>query len=168
MLDSTTPGVAVSQTPQAFRWTCHEVERYARGPLWYAVMGAAFVGLMVYAIASRNFLFAGILLLAAIVTAVQSRQDRGVVEVRVADDGVHLAGRHYPWDALERFHLIYQPPVVKSLYLHTRRLMGSRVAVPLEEQNPVELRRFLLRYLPEDTTQEHEPLLDQILRLLKL
>ena len=167
MSDSTTPGVVVSQTPQEFRWTCREVERYARGPLWYAVMGAAFVGLMVYAIATRNFLFAGILLLAAIVTAVQSRQDRSV-EVRIADDGVRLAGRHYPWDALERFHLIYQPPVVKSLYLHTRRLMGTRVAVPLQDQNPVELRRFLLRYLPEDTTQEHEPLSDQILRLLKL
>ena len=167
MSDSTTPGAVVSQTPQEFHWTCREVEPYTRGPLWYALMGAAFVGLMVYAIASRNFLFAGILLLAAIVTAVQSRQDRGV-EVRIAADGVHLASRHFPWDALERFHLIYQPPVVKSLYLHTRRLMGTRVAVPLHDQNPVELRRFLLRYLPEDTTQEHEPLSDQILRLLKL
>lgn len=166
-MSDSTPSAVVSQTPQEFHWTCREVERYTRGPLWYAVMGAAFVGLMVYAVATRNFLFAGILLLAAIVTAVQSRQDRSV-EVRIAAAGVHLAGRHYPWDALERFHLIYQPPVVKSLYLHTRRLLGSRVAVPLQDQNPVELRRFLLRYLPEDTTQEHEPLSDQILRLLKL
>lgn len=167
MVDSITPTPVTAQTPREFRWTCREVERYERGPIWYLLMAGGFIGLLVFALVSRNFLFAGILLLAAIVVVVQSRQDVAV-SVRVSEDGVQVNQKTYGWDSLERFHVIYQPPVVKSLYLHTRRMLGTRITIPLVDQNPVELRRFLQQYLPEDATQEHEPLADQILRLLKL
>lgn len=158
----------VTSAPETFaEWDFPEYPKRRRTKRWWAVAAIVWGALAVASAVSGSFLFLLILLFAAIIFLTQERREPGRVVCAITEDGVDVDGRQYEYRDLEGFFIIYEPPEVKMLYLN-RRGWRPHLGIPLEDQDPTEVREALLRFLPEDVEREHEPLLDQLTRLLGL
>ncbi len=149
-------------------WVVDESKRYEKGLGWYLAAIAVGGGLLIYAVISANFLFALIILMVALVIYMTSLRGPDKIEVSVSEDGVDIGGSFYAYRDMNRFWFIYDPPAVKSLYLDFKSAMRPRIAVPLEDQNPNDVRAVMSKYLHEDITEDEEPFSDYIGRILKL
>jgi len=73
-----------------------------------------------------------------------------------------------PWKDVQRFWIIYQPPEVKNVYIRFTSPLRNRLKIPLMNENPVEIRNTLNRFIEEDLSKTEEPLTDLLARRMKL
>lgn len=148
-------------------WKIHEYPHYDHGVFWYVgliFLGAAF---LIYALWSRNFLFAFIIIMFAMVFLAHAGRHPAELEFAISPDGIRLGERNYPWKEIKKFFIIYEPPEVKTLYFDFHGFRPT-LSVSLDGQDPAEVRSALSRFLSEDTTQTEEPFSDWLGRLLKI
>lgn len=150
-----------------FSWQFPEFTHHERSQRWYAWAVVAMVLLLLYAIFTRNFLFAVITIIAALTIALIHRNPRQI-NFKITEDGISVNGVFYEYDAIKNFFIIYQPPEVKTLYFELKGFFKPRIPAILGDQDPVKIRTALKRYLTEDLEREHEPVSDQFSRLFKL
>lgn len=123
--------------------------------------------LLGYAVSTRNFLFGVILVLFAFLFFLMNRNVK-TLEAKIAEDGILIGRKLYSYSDIEKFWIIYNPPEIKSLYLRVKHSFIPIILVPLEKQNPTELRKVLLQYIEEDMEQKDEPPFDTFSRIFKL
>ncbi len=149
-------------------WTVKEYEQHERGRLWYVLMsllGLAFIG---YGIGSGDFLFSLIIILGGIIIYLQSHQSPNQVDFQIAELGVLLGSRFYPYKELRDFYIIYNPPEVKTLFLQHSSIFRPLLRISLADENPVEIRQTLRKFLTEDLEKEQEPTSDTFARRWKI
>ncbi|MBN1779141.1 MAG: hypothetical protein JW816_02900 [Candidatus Buchananbacteria bacterium] len=149
-----------------FHWQFNEFQKHQRSKSWYVWLVIIFIGLMIYSLVSRNLLFALFIILATMVSLMMDRNNREI-DFKIAEDGILVGGKFYPYSQFKDFYIIYQPPV-KTIYFDFKNLLMPRIPVDLQDQDPVKIREVLSRYLDEDLTKENEPLSDQFGRFFKL
>lgn len=149
-------------------WKFPEFPIYQRGTNWYIWMGLVGGALIIYAIITANFLFAIILVLGALILFVRSHGQPRAIEFTITDMGLSVGETFYPYKEIKNFWIVYEPPEVKSLYIDLRSAFRPHLLIPLEDEDPVKIRKILLKYIVEDTDRDTEPLADQISRLLKM
>jgi hypothetical protein len=152
---------------QSISWTFPEYERHHRAAGWFFWMGIAGLGLFLFAVLTANFLFASIIVFAALILALQHYRHPFTINFIISPDGISLQERLFPWKEIKSFWIIYEPPEVKNLYFEFKGLR-PRLRIPLHDQNPVAVRDALLPYLEEDLEKENEPLSDAVGRIFKL
>ena len=123
--------------------------------------------MLAYAFFTINFLFALIVVMLALILFLQHTRSPRQITCTIRSSGVTLAQNDLPWKDITAFWIIYQPPEVKKLYLATKRFLMPQISIPLEQQNPVQLRELLLKYVPEDLTKQNESNVDTLSRILK-
>jgi hypothetical protein len=146
------------------QWTVQEYEPHDRGSSWYAIMGTIAGLLVLFGMFTGNFLFALVVVLASIILFVQGKQDPLKVSFAITALGVIVGNRFYPYSELYSFYIIYNPPEVKMLYVETKGLTRPLLRIPLGENNPIEVRSTMRKYLEEDIDQEEEPTGDTLAR----
>ncbi len=151
-----------------FAWEAPSRIKYSRGSRWYLFMSLAAVFLVAYAVWTANFLFAFIILLIAIILVLAGNEDPSAVLAQVGDNGIVWNGRLYLFQDIDNFAVVYRPPVSKILYLELKNPLKPRLNIPLEDQNPIELRAHLQQYIKEDLDLQSEHLSDILARLLKI
>lgn len=149
-------------------WKIPEFVRHERGIGWYILAFLIGAGLLLYAIFTANFLFAVIVLMAVLILALGSRQQPKILPFEILETGIVVGQRYFPYKNFSHFWIIYEPPEVKNLYFDFISVLKPTLSVPLENQNPNEVRKILLQYLKEDTEKEHESFSDFISRKLKI
>lgn len=149
-------------------WEFSEFTKYERGKAWYFWMILLVVLIMVYSVITVNFLLAVIVIIGAITLTLIHQREPAQISIKITEDGLETSDRFFPFSEIKNFYLIYQPPVVKSLFFEFKSLTKPRLNVPLVEQNPVSVRETLLKYLSEDLAKESEPLSESLSRFLKL
>ena len=150
------------------KWNFPEFTKYERSKAWYFWMTFLVVLLLAYSVITINFLFAVIIIIAAITYLLIYRHDPEYVTFSIREDGLEDDERFFPFEAIKSFYIIYQPPEVKTLFFEFKSLIKPRLAIPLENQNPVEIRKILLKYLEEDLEKEDEPFSEGLGRMFKL
>jgi hypothetical protein len=150
------------------KWEIDESARVQRGRIWYILMIVVGAALLIYAVASANFLFALLVLMFALVIYLTSLRRQEVVVVEISADGIKVAKNFYPYRELKRFWFVYEPPNVKNLYLDFRSVTRPLMTLPLADQNPNQIRQLMAQYLPEDFSEDEEPFLDFLGRVFKL
>ncbi len=153
---------------EIFRWEVDEYVRHERGPVWYAVAFLVGLSLVLYAIVTRNFLFAIVLIMAGVIIALSALREPQRIQFMVTTRGVALGSQFVPFRELKSFWILYEPPQLKNLYVDFRSPITPHLVVPLEEQDPLELRKTLLEFLSENASQEEESMSEILGRLLKL
>ena len=88
--------------------------------------------------------------------------------IQIGDNGLVINGKLYLYQDLDTFSIIYQPPVVKVLYIETRNILTPRLRIALDEQDPLGIRQHLKQYLREDLDLRGEYVSDIVGRLLKI
>jgi len=151
-----------------FSWTVDEYERHERGPLWYAVAFIIGVALILYAMISQNFLFAVIIVMTGVIIGLSSLREPQKILFQMTTRGVLLGNEFTPYKQLKSFWIYYEPPHFKNLYIDFRNPITPHLKVPLEDQDPLEVRAALLEFLREELSQEEEPLTELLGRVFKL
>jgi len=65
-------------------------------------------------------------------------------------------------------HLLVNHLLIMDVMGEYKAMMKQRLSIPLMGQDPLLVRKYLLKYLPEDLERNNPPLSEQITRLLKL
>jgi len=149
-------------------WDFPEFSKYERGKKWYLLVIILVTLFLLYAIWTKNILFAIILVLAAFIGVVQHFQKPVMVDAAITEDGVVIGNKFYAYEDLEKFWIIYKPEIAKLLYLDFKNPLKRRLAIPLEEVDPLKVRSILQQYLEEDLEREEEELGDSLAKVLKM
>ena len=149
-------------------WLVDEYQRYERGVVWYSLAVGFGLFFLAYAVLTQNFLFALLVLMFAIVFGLSAMLEPRKIVFVVTDLGVGIGDKFIPFKELKNFWMLYEPPEVKNIYLEFKRSVRPHIVVPLYDQNPVQVREHLIRFMEEDLTQEEEPTADYFGRLFKL
>jgi hypothetical protein len=158
----------MADVQDAFVWETPAYERYERGPRWYVIMSVVALVLVGYAVWTGNFLFAFLILLAAIILLLAGNEHPPTVLAQVGHNGIVWNGDYLPFDRVGHFAIIYQPPDVRVLYIQPRSMILPRLRIPLGDQDPLTLRNHLKQYVQEDLTLQDEHASDMIARILRM
>lgn len=150
-------------------WRVKEYDKHERSKTWYLVAISLTLALLLFSFFTANFLFAVIIIVASLVIILHDGQDPIDLEVVLEEEGVLVGKNFYDYDDLENFSIVYKPSQgVKKLYFEFKNFIKPRLSFELGEMDPLIVRDFLLRYLPEDLERTDEPLSEGIARILKL
>ncbi|HBP00200.1 MAG: hypothetical protein UU48_C0001G0059 [Candidatus Uhrbacteria bacterium GW2011_GWF2_41_16] len=149
-------------------WQVDEYLNHERPRSWYVIGAILSVALIIYAIATANFLFAVIILMAGLITLFSTFQSPDRIEVILTTTGVVVGDAFYEFKSMKNFSIIYEPPEIKVLYLDFLKPWMPLLSVPLEEMDPNRVREILLSFCEENITRQEESLTDLVRRLYKL
>lgn len=90
------------------------------------------------------------------------------VDLKIFEDGLMIGLNFYEWSEIKNFRLVYRPPEIKRIYFDLNNVLAPEISAPLEEQDPIEIRKILKNYLEEDLDRPEETLIDRLNRWLKI
>lgn len=117
---------------------------------------------------SNNYLFVVMIVLFLVLYFYYERKEIENAQIFLTEDGVVINNKLVEYRSLDHFYIIYYPPKIKNLYLQPKNLLKPLIVVPLENENPVEVRDVLLRYLKENLEKEEMPTSEALSRIFKL
>ncbi len=152
----------------AFSWRFPEYQKFKKTAPWY-VISLIVLGLLIWlAIATSNPLFAVFLALFYLVVLMYEHRDPEMIDFYLTADGVKFGKNFYPYGDFDNFYVIYEEASIKNLYLEFKNPLRARLVAPLDDQDAVAIREFLLSHLKEDLEQDSEPFSEQFRRWLRL
>ncbi|NBS41785.1 hypothetical protein EBS80_03945 [bacterium] len=149
-------------------WEIDEYPRAIRSRKWYMIAGLIGVTLIVYAVATANFLFAVIVLMIGVITLISDFKQPDRVTVSLTTTGLVIGDAYYDFRAIRDFSIVYEPPEVKLLYVTFRQMWQPMLAVPLEETDPNTVRNEMLPFCLENLDRTSETLTEVLRRVYKL
>jgi hypothetical protein len=140
-----------------FSWRHQDFVRYNKNVWWYIISIIVLVLFVWGCIVTRNFLFAIFLVLFYLVTLLFDNRNPEIIDFAITHDGIKTGNTFHYYKEISHFFVIYQEPGIKNLYFEFRNPLKGRLIVPLDGQNAVAIREFLLGFLKEDLEREAEP-----------
>jgi len=157
------PGDIVSY----FSWQIEERVKHDRGRLWYILAGSISLALLFYSILTANFLFAIMIILIVFIAIMREYFPSSALPFAITNKGILIARRLYNYKDLKSFYIIYEPPAIQKLYFEFKGIRPE-LSIELYDNDPIEIRDFLLRVLDEDLEKESQSMADSLERILKL
>ena len=148
-------------------WEVDEYMRHTRSRRWYILSSILGAALIIFAIATSNFLFAVIILMIGVITLITTFTEPERINVIVTTTGIVVGDAYYDYQAIRDFSLAYEPPDVKHLYVDFNDLWKPLLAIPLEHVDPNSVREELLPYVIENLERTEERLTDAVRRVYK-
>lgn len=152
------------KVPKTFSWTTKEYTYYEKTPGWYIAALIIAVIFAVWAVFSKNFLFVVFLILASFAVYIYSMKKPTKLQIKIDRAAIRINNRSYPFEELISFWIHYQPDGEKLLTFRTKKLLESKIELPLEDQNPVAIRKRLIKLVPEK--EETITIIDKISDIL--
>lgn len=150
-----------------FQWEIPEFIRYPRSLFWYLAIIIVGIGIIIYSIFTANYLFALIVILAAFIIFLKDYVSPGALLFQITEDGIFVGNQFISYDKLKNFYIIYDPPAVKKIFFRMRGFYPT-ISIPLDNKNPLLIRKKLSEYLKEDIEKKHQSIDDQLETILKL
>jgi hypothetical protein len=152
---------------EIFSWEAKDFERASIDTKWYVVASVLIVALIGYSVWQRDWFVIGIIV---VVSAVMFWYIFSVkpknVSYKITPVGIHVDGRLYPFSEIHSFWMVYNDRV-KSLYIAFTKKYLPTLVVGLENIDPVILKGFLLKKIPEQE-KRGESLVDKFTRIARL
>ncbi len=151
-----------------FSWNFPEYIKYQKNIWWYVLSLIVLALLVWWSIAGANYLFAVFLILFYLIILVYEHRDPQTTSIAITPDGVKFGRSFYEYKMIDNFFVVYQDKSVKNLYLDFKNPLRGRLVVPIDGQDALSIREYLLQFLDEDLEREAEPISEQIRRWLRL
>lgn len=154
---------------ELLHWEIPEFQTYERSKLWYVIAVIVSVGLIIYALSDRNYLFALIIVMFLVITISTNAKKPKNIDVVITSYGIGVGDRFYNYDDFHSFSIIYKPEEkLKMLYLEFASKLHPRISISLKHINPITLREILSQRIQEDLNRTDEPNTDYFSRKLKI
>ncbi len=173
-------------------WKVQEYVSPKKNRRWYLIASLVAVICIVYALLTLNYIFVVIIILGAILIILTDGAKPAILDIELSDDGVKVGKEFYVYEQLDNFFIIYRPKDgIKNLYIEFKRFVKpqvsgaakagryewmlwlmnfarTRLSIPLDDMNPVVIRKNLLKYIKEDTERTDIPLSEKLSDMLKM
>ncbi len=146
------------------QWRGPEFERYPHDTQWYLGALAVIAAVVVYAIFTDSILMAIVFILIALTGYLYFRQPQTVTDFAITYDGIVVGRNIYPFDDMESFWIIYEPPHTRVISFRVHGYFRPYLRVPLHQVDPVIVLRELTRFIPE--VRQEQGWIDLFERLL--
>lgn len=147
------------------KWIAPEFEYYPKGKGWFIIAGLIAAGLFLWALLTKNFIFALLIGLSYFSLSAYAMKKPRQIPLAITSKGVQIDNNIYEFENLKSFWIFYDPPQIREASLRSKKMIMPYIKIPLGEQNPVEVRQALLKYLPEK--KQEESLIDNLSRNLR-
>ncbi len=153
---------------EVFHWTFYEFEKNERGAWWYAVAGVIVALILLYAFYTGNFLFIVLTVITMVILFARHMNEPATIACELSPNQIIVGTKTYSFNDLDYFSIIRRGDGEAILYLHEARGLRNMLPIPIIDFDPESIRIFLRQFLEEDTEHESEPILDWLMRTLKL
>lgn len=158
-----------AQMSQAvFSWQHQDFAPYPKGKRWYLVSAVVLLLFVALSFWQQNYLFGVFLIMFYMVVLLYENRSPETIEFIITPLGLLAGKKFYPWRLIDHFFIIYQAQGIKNLYIEFKNPLNGRLIIPLDGQDAVAVRNYLLKFLREDLEREAEPISEQLRRFLKL
>jgi hypothetical protein len=170
-------------------WKISEKNNKKKTLKWYLLFGTIGLIMFIYAVTTGNLFFSIILVFAGFLLLTEKTEKQSF-EIILSEQGVLVGKEFYFYNQLQDFFIIYRPEEgIKNLYIHFKRFsrpnlpdnepkgfswliflinfFRSRFSIPLEDMNPLLIRKNLLKYLKENTERTDIPLSERLSNLFR-
>ncbi|MBD3360434.1 hypothetical protein GF366_01380 [Candidatus Peregrinibacteria bacterium] len=148
-------------------WIAPEIIRYQKGKIWKIFTFSSLIAAVIIGILYNAWTFSLAIIVFAATYYIINRENPKVVEVAVSDIGIKVGERKYPYNRITAFWIVYDPPIIRTLNIRVKGDLLMDIPIELYNQNPGEVREFLLEKIPELEGQA-ESLSDVFSRLFKI
>ena len=157
-----------AQPQTLLKWEFPSYIKHERTLWWYVVASALALGLFIWTIFDKNYLYSIIIIVVAIIIVAQQIMPPQRILFQVTEDGITIGNQLHRFSEFNTFWIAYEPPTVKQLYLEFKRGLRPSYSIPLLDENPLRIRAVLQRYIREDLERETEDLTDRLGRKFKI
>ena len=157
LIDNVTVGDVpeLSETDVLMRWTAKEFEESSLDQQQVATGSFVALILLIWSIATANFLFTIIIVLVAVVMYLFLNRSARTLDIALTPKGLIYGEKFLAYsNDLTRFWILYDPPALKQLNFAQTGLFRPTLAIDLGDTDPIEVREILLDYLDEDLEAE--------------
>jgi|SRR3989338_52048 len=131
-----------------------------------SIIIALLLGAVAILFLQKDTLSAVFLIMSSLVLILYANKRPEINKIIIDDYGIRVGGNSFLFSELRSFWIEYMPGENKELSLESKKWYLPYVKVSLENQNPLEIRSWLVSFLPE---REHEKsLVDLISRRIGL
>ncbi len=150
-------------------WVVPEYNTHERTQLWYIAASVIGIILMIYSFFTSNFLFAVIIIFAALIIIIHDGQQPAKVKIAITDQGIVVGRNFYDYDEFKNYAVVDKSQYdVKGLYFEFKSVLKQRLSIPLENMHPNDIKTTLGKYVPLDKERTDIPFSEQLAKLLKL
>ncbi len=146
-------------------WETPEFIQYKKNRLWFIIAIAIFIILVIFAAVTRQWLMAAVIVLVGVVIYIFTQQKPKTVSFSISHAGISFGERFYPYSEIKSFWVVYEP-TIRTLNFELTRRFSTIITIQLLEQDPLPIRKFLKKYLPEEKSRG-EDINDRISRFLR-
>lgn len=151
-----------------FSWSHPDYVPYHKDKKWYIISIILVLAAVAWSFWQENYLFGVFLIMFYMVVLLYENRPPEMIDFAITPLGIKSGQKFYYWRMIGHFFIIYQAQGLKNLYIEFKNPLNGRLVVPLDNQNAVAVRDYLLKFLKEDLEREAEPLSEQLRRFLKL
>ena len=154
-----------NKTTNQISWRAPEFPHYEKDVIWFTILSVIAAGLFLWALFTKNLIFALLIAISFFSIMTYALKKPAKVDLAITPRGVKINKTIYDFDSLKSFWIFYELPEIKEVSLRSKKKIMPYIKIPLGEQNPVEIRRILIKYLPE--RKHRESLIDNLARALR-
>jgi len=137
-----------------FEWKALEFEKTEKTKSWFIIPGIITIIIGIFALLTENILFLIIIVLAFFIFYIYANKDPLTIKFRINEKGIKIGKKFFDFDELKSFWVFYSPPEEKELSIRSKKMFIPYIKIPLGNQNPNEIRKYLLKFLPEKRHKE--------------
>ena len=140
--------------PTRIEWATPEFTKHKKNKQWFVLPALAALAIIIVAILLKNVLLVVATILAAFVVYIYALKEPRKIKSSISGKGIQVDKRLYKFEDLKSFWIFYDPLEIKEISLRSKKTFVPYIKIPLGNQDPVEVRKLLLKFLPEKKHKE--------------
>lgn len=138
-----------------FSWDTVEYEHRDKSADWYWALGILTVVGSAIAFLTKNLLFGFLILFGGLLVGIFASKKPDPLSIEISTHGIVINGKLFYFKDITGFWMYRNMFGVRKLVLKTKRNFAPIISIPIpDDVRAVELRTFLLKFMPETEIQE--------------
>ena len=145
-------------------WQILEYKKKEKTVDWYWAVGIIALSLAIIAFIIGDGLFSIFIIMATAILLAFSNSEPRRFEISLDKRGVSIGKEEHPFATLDEFWVDITEKHAPKILLKSKKITMPLIVIPIEDYDHLDIRDFLLQYLPEKVL--HEPLSQKIMEKL--
>lgn len=146
---------------EKINWKALEYKKREKTADWYWAVGIIVLCLIIISIILKNYSFVALLIVAAVTIFIFSTKNPDILDITIDKRGLVVNKNMYPFATLEAFWVDISEEDDHKLIIRSKKTFMTLIIIPIDEINHLDVRDFLLKFLPE--IEMHEPTIYKIM-----
>ncbi|MFA5651962.1 MAG: hypothetical protein WC933_01210 [Candidatus Paceibacterota bacterium] len=145
-------------------WQALEYKRKDKTADWYWAVGLIALSIVIISFITHNVFFAVLVIISTAILLSFSITAPRMLNISINQKGLAVEKDLYPFATLESFWVEGKDEDNQKILFKSKKILMPLIMVPLEEHHHLDVREFLLQYLPE--VEMHESTSKKIMEKL--